>query len=606
MKSLRKSLPLMFKLVGGISTLLLSLGACMTSASAAEQLILQIGPLRHKIKVEDIEKFANTGELSAELKPYSFLLTPQVKDILEKSFTIDPLIAEQFLNDLFKSDDGERLLNQITAVLPNSNPEELKGALKLLLRQTSKLSVVNLLRVYPQETVTIDLSKAASLGIQLNASFLQSQLIAPQLEKALKTTNSTPIVPRFDPTAPGQETVLMETLVLNDRSRDRQIPLDIYYAKKTKGPLVVMSHGFAADRRFLRYLARHLASYGITVVSVEHPGSDINALIKTATGLKFSQILPPAEFVDRPQDISFVLTQLTTLTQQKGQFKGKFNTEQVSMIGHSFGGYTALALGGATLDLKALRRFCQENEPLGRSPADWLQCAAGELPYSERKFKDHRIKQIIVFNPIIGELFGNHLSEINIPTLMLSASEDGITPTIPHQLKPFQQLSGEKYLLVAVGATHMSVTDISNGNSAMGQNTLVREVMGIKAEPLRQVARGVSLAFIQQLTPQGPDYQGFLTGTYIESWSEKNLKFRFGTQLPSSLDTWLNVLNLGHQKPSLMPFKPDFSSLPIVNFQHYFVDARQQLLKPESSTEKLNELFTGLLHTHTGQFDRWS
>lgn len=604
MKSLRKLSPFILKCVGGISTVFLSLGSLLSPASAAESVVLQIGPLRHKIMVEELAQFATTGEVSSELQPYRFFLTSQVQDILQKSLTIDPLIAEQFLNDLFKSDDGERLLTQISNAFPNSTAKDLKQTLKLLLQQTNQLNFVNLLRVYPQETVTVDLSKVASLGIQFNAPSLRSRFITSHLEEMLKTKTSTSIIPRFDPTAPGEDGVLTEKLRLEDRSRDRQIPIDIYYAEKTKGPLVIMSHGFAADRRFLRYLAIHLASYGITVVSVEHSGSDINALIKTATGLKFSQILPPAEFVDRPQDISFVLTQLGILNREDHSLKGKFNTDQVSMIGHSFGGYTALALAGATLDLKALRRFCQDSSPLGRSPADWLQCAAGELPYSQRQFKDRRIKQIIVFNPIIGQLFGNNLSQITIPTLLLSSSEDGITPTIEHQLRPFKQLSGDKYLMVAVGATHMSVTDIINANSAMAQSTLVREVMGTEAEPIRKAVRGVSLAFIQQLTSQSLDYQLFLTPAYVESLSEQNLKFRLGTQLPLQLDAWLNVLTFGTQKVTLTSFLPQVPSLP--NLQQYFVSAKQIIMKPQYSTEQLNDLFTGLLHIYSKQSDKVS
>ncbi|WP_419761115.1 alpha/beta hydrolase family protein, partial [Crocosphaera watsonii] len=239
------------------------------------------------------------------------------------------------------------------------------------------------------------------------------------------------IQPKFDPTVSGQKSISIERNVLYDRSRNRYIALDIYTAKKpmVRWWLCLMDlHQIVV---FCRYLAKHLTSYGITVVSVEHPGSDIHALLKTATGINSSQILQSEEFIDRPQDISFVLNKLTLLNENTRKFKGKFNTQEVSIIGHSFGGYTALALGGAPLDLKTLRSFCQKESPLKRSPADWLQCAAGELPYPQRNFQDNRIRQIIIFNPIIGELFGNNLSQIKVPTLILSASDDGITPIFP-------------------------------------------------------------------------------------------------------------------------------------------------------------------------------
>ena len=342
----------------------------------------------------------------------------------------------------------------------------------------------------------------------------------------------------------------------------------------------------------------------MTVVSIEHPGSDIHALLKTATGIKFSQILPSAEFIDRPQDVSFILNKLTLLNTANSKFKGKFNTQKVSMIGHSFGGYTALALAGASLDLKALRRFCQQQLPLKRSPADWLQCAAGELPYPQRKLQDTRIKQVILFNPIIGELFGKNLSKIKIPTLMLSSSDDGITPTISHQLKPFQKLSTEKYMLVAMGGTHMSITDMNSMNSAMAKSTLVREFMGVQAEPVRRLVRGISLAFIQQLTPQKSEYEIFLTPTYVESLSQKDLQFRLGTELPVSVESWLNITSF--EKPKISLSSLQLKLTPLHNIQRSFVNARQLLIQPQYSSEKLNDLFTGLLHIHAEHFEKWS
>ncbi|MDJ0508239.1 MAG: alpha/beta hydrolase [Crocosphaera sp.] len=604
MNFLNALLVFLLKLFGGMSPILLSLICGLSPVLAAENITLKVGMLKHQIAVEDLHTFTKTETLPPNLKPYHFFLTDDIKHLLSQSFTIDSLIAQQFLADLFKSDDGERLLKQITEVLPNSDSSTIKEGLQLLLTQTNSLSIINFLRVYPQENLTIDVTKSAMLGFQVNSSFIQSRLISSHLDKGLKSSSFSHKLPQFDPTSPGKQAVSMKTTVFYDNSRKRYIPLDIYTAKYTQGPLVIMSHGFASDRRFLSYLAKHLASYGMTVVSIEHQGSDIHALLKTATGIKLSEILPSAEFIDRPQDISFVLNQLTLLNTENSKFKGKFNTQKVSMIGHSFGGYTALALGGASLDLKALRRFCEQQLPLKRSPADWLQCAAGELPYPQRNLKDNRIKQIILFNPIIGQLFGENLSQIKTPTLILSASDDGITPTISHQLKPFQKMTTEKYILVAMGGTHMSITDMNSINSAMAKSTLVREVMGPNAEPVRRLVRGISLAFIQQLTSDKSDYEMFLHPSYVESLSENKLQFRLGTELPVSVETWLNVSSFEPPKINLASLQLKLTAIP--NLQGYFVNARQLLIRPQYSSEKLNDLFTGLLNIHDDHFDKWS
>ncbi|ACK65206.1 protein of unknown function DUF1400 [Rippkaea orientalis PCC 8801] len=597
MKSSRKFLPLVLKLVGGLSTLCLSLGSGLTSSVlAAEKLTFKLGPLQQTIKIDDLEAFAKTGKLSAELQPYRLIFTPQAQQILGQHIQVEPMIAERFLEDLLDSGDGDKLLQQIKQALPESTLQQVKGALRLLVQQTKTLSIINFLRIYPEETLTIDLSSVASLAIQFNAPFLQSQLLNSPLEQSLKSTTQTTVNRTFDPTKTGEKSVYHNTLVLSDRSRNRNIPLDIYYSNQTQGSLVVMSHGFAADRHFLRYLARHLASYGLTVVSIEHPGSDINALFQTSVGLKVSEMLPSAEFIDRPQDVSFVLTQLSLINQQESYLKGKFNTEEVTMIGHSFGGYTALALAGATVNLKALRQFCQEISPVGRSPADWLQCAAAELPYSSRRFKDSRVKQVIALNPIVGKLFDNNLSQITIPTLILSASDDRITPTIPHQLQPFKELPDPKYLIVAFGATHMSATDFNNYTPDLSQSTLVREVIGSQAEPVRQLVKGVSLAFIQQLTSQGYEYKSFLTSGYVESLSNDQIRFRFTTQLSSNIESLLKVLVLGQQTLAIHPLPA--KDIPLNQLKDYLFYTRKIWVEPEYCTLTINDLFTSLLTSY--------
>jgi len=539
-----------------------------------------------------------TGKVPPALKPYEFLLTPNLRQALSRSLHVDPILVEPFLTDLFSSPDGEKLLAQLSAALPGSNAQQIEETFSQSLAKKSTLSFLSFLRAYPSENLTFDLPSVAKIAVQLNASYWQNQLIGPQLERDLQVKVNKNTTFKIDPTARGKQVVSNVTFLLRDKSRQRDIPVDIYYSAKTRGPLVVISHGFAADRKFLKYLARHLASHGLTVAALDHPGSNIAALFQTAVSMKLSKLLPASEFIDRPQDVTFLLDKLEKLNQHQGILHGKINTQQVTVIGHSYGSYTALALAGATLNPRALREFCQALTPLERSPADWLQCAGAELPYGKRQFRDPRVAQVIALNPIIGNLFGNDLSGVRVPTLILSSSDDGVTPTISHQLQPFKQLQGEKYLLIAFGGTHMSVTDMSNLDSTVGQSTLVKEVMGIEAEPIRQLVKGVSLAFVEQLTPAAATYRSFLSPAYVQSFSNELLSFRLARELPSSLDTWLNVLYLGwhnsEDKPSL-----------VKKIQGYFANAKQILSQPGYCTGQLDHLFTGLLNNYDYDGQYW-
>ncbi len=530
-------------------------------ASAAEHLILRLGPLERAVAIADLEEFAETGELSSVLKPYSKLLTPQVQQVLTRQLHINPNLTEKFINDLLSSADSPQILEKIGSALPDSSLEELKEALFLAGRESEGLSIVGFLQAYPQQNVTVNASSAIAIALQLNASQLQSKAIGPILEQELSIEDQGEFRSSFDPTAGGSQYVWERTLRLRDQKRERSIIVDLYWARKSQGPLVILSHGFASDRKFLTYLARHLASHGITVAAIEHPGSNYTWIDQASLGKEPGDLLPASEFIERPQDVSFVLDRLTRINRRYGSLQGKFNTQQVSVIGHSLGGYTALALAGGELDLETLRQFCKNRSPFIQSPADWFQCAAASLPDGRVELQDKRVVQVIAFNTVTGHLFGKDgLAQVTTPTLILTGTEDIITPSLNHQLRAFAHLGGSKYLVSAIGGTHLSVTDQGNLNDALARSTLVKEQIGKEAEPLRKLVRGVSLAFIKQLTPEAEIYQPFLTPAYTQSLSNSTITLRLHTKLPTTLNAWLEISPIENQPMAIrLPQGKNFS-----------------------------------------------
>ena len=519
-----------------------------TPGQAAERLTFRLGPFQQTIAIADLETFAKTGELSPVLKPYALVLTPDVRKALADRLELDPNIGDQVVNELLRSPAGQRMLAALGVAIPGSTVEQLQAAVTLAARQANGLSVLAILRAFPQETVTVDVSSIAAIASQLNFSYWESQALSPILERELKV-ESPAFTATFDPTVPGSQGVQQETLVLRDRQRQRTLPVDLYWSDRPTGPLVVLSHGFGANRTFLAYLARHLASYGLTVAAIEHPGSNLAWLASPSPGLARDTLLSAAEFVERPRDISFLLDQLAQRNQEPGALQGKLNTNQVSVMGHSLGGYTALALAGAELNVEGLRQFCQERIPLGLSPADWLQCTAIDLPERRVQLRDPRVAQAIALNPVVGRLFGpDGLKRVATPTLILTGTEDNLTPTLTHQLQPFAQLPQPKYLVTAIGGTHLSVGDPANFSDMITQSTLVRERQGPETEQLRQLLQGVSLAFIKQLTPEAKLYQPFLTSGYAQSLSTAQIPLRLNTQLPASLAPWMKVAALPPQQ----------------------------------------------------------
>ena len=513
---------------------------------AAERVVIKVGPIRQTIELSDLETFARTGTVPANLRLYQRFLSPQVQQSLRQTLDLDPRMGDRVIEDLLASPNGDLLLDTLAQVAPDLSMDQLRGAIRLAASQADGLSVLGLLRAVEQETLEIDLSTAIGLVSQLNLSNLESRSLSGVLEQELQVAVATPLPTNLDPTTPGTAEFSQRTLILRDSDRQRVIPIDVHWSRDPQGPLVVLSHGFGADRYFLDYLAKHLASHGLTVVSVEHPGSNVQALLDLPIDPEIaespSRLLPASEFLDRPRDVSFVLDTLADISQGNSFYRDVFNTEDVTIIGHSLGGYTGLALAGATLDLRSLQSFCQNIQPLVISPADWLQCAAVDLPEQVADLSDDRIKQVMAMNPLVGRLFGEAgLSEVTVPTLLLTGTQDNVTPTLNQQLAPFTQLSGPKYLLAVIGGTHLSVGDPSNVNPALSELPFMAELRGEETANLRQLLRGVALSFVQQRSPEAAQYRPFLSAAYAQSFSTPTLPLRLTEDLPVSIRQWLVI-----------------------------------------------------------------
>ena len=402
-------------------------------ATAVEEIVIQLGPLRAPLQVSDLEQAATTDQVPAGLRPYGPLFTPTVRQTLRRPLSLDPHMSDRIVADLLSSEHGQQLLDLLATVAPGLSPTALQTAIQTAAQSPEGLSLLGIIKTLPGERLTLNAGKSLTLLTQLGLSHWEQLALSHVLNQTLEDGTMAGAL-RFNPAMTGSETVRTWSHALTDDRRERTVPIDIYYSRHTQGPLVLLSHGFGADRDFLAYLGKHFASHGLTVVSIEHPGSNVKALSEAE-----GAILPASEFIDRPLDVRFVLDYLKALNAASRTDQQRFNLDQVTLVGHSLGGYTGLALAGAPLDIEALHQFCQGLAPNDLSPADWLQCAATDLALPPTGLADDRITQLVIMNPIIGQLFGAEgLRQVEVPTLILTGTEDGVTPTGDQQLRPFE------------------------------------------------------------------------------------------------------------------------------------------------------------------------
>ena len=79
----------------------------------------------------------------------------------------------------------------------------------------------------------------------------------------------------YDPMKVGNREVVSEKFEVLDLSRDRKLPVRVYFPEtKAAAPVVILSHGLGGSCDNNPYLGNHWAKRGYVVVFVQHPGSD--------------------------------------------------------------------------------------------------------------------------------------------------------------------------------------------------------------------------------------------------------------------------------------------------------------------------------------------
>lgn len=517
----------------------------MTQVTAAERVRFQYGPFYQSIPVKDLETFIGTGELSPELAGYASLLSPDQLVSLRRGLLLNPDISKRALPEMLRSPMGERLMQVLNLVVKNTNPAELAAVVSRASEMPSGLNLINMFRAFPGQEMAIDARVIMGVKAQLEADYNTSKALSAQLTRDLFRKDAVLAPQSIDPAVPGPFAIQEQPLLITDQRRQRQISLVVYAPaapglKPAQGPLVVLFHGLGGTQNALAYLARHLSSHGFTVVTLKHPGHTALERSQDEYTLGGELYMPAQEFIERPQDVSFALDQLKRLNKQPGLWRGKFNTRQVTVIGQSLGGTSALLLAGGEPDLESLRATCKAIAPIGEALGDWAICNATALPGNSFALGDRRVVQAITINPNVGDLFGPQgLSQVHAAVLMVSSTDDAIAPAITNHLRPFNQLPSPKYLLTAVGASHMSVNDQTNLRN-LKRVRVVSEQIGDQYLPLQQLFRGLTLAFVKQLTPQAEQYQPFLSPAYAQSLSSEAVPLRLNTSLPDSIVQHLN------------------------------------------------------------------
>jgi predicted dienelactone hydrolase len=257
-------------------------------------------------------------------------------------------------------------------------------------------------------------------------------------------------------------------------------------------PVIVFSHGFPLNAPWYADLTEHLATHGFVVIAPEHEDD-----------LRDEQWSGLADAViDRTQDVSAAIDWVEAQSAGPSARQGLWDPARIAVVGHSWGGYTALAMGGARLDFHDLRKRC-EGTPPGSSKE--LVCRAllprivdlvtragleAEPAGLWPAVHDRRVDASV---SIAGDAypFGPRgLAHVRVPVMLAGGTADSGTPFDWGTGMAIEHVTGvHKLAFVLREADHMFLTRWEN--LPWVRKTLFYEVMPF--EPVWDKARAIDL-----------------------------------------------------------------------------------------------------------------
>jgi predicted dienelactone hydrolase len=291
----------------------------------------------------------------------------------------------------------------------------------------------------------------------------------------------------YDPFVRGGSSVGVRTIEAFDATRNRTFPCEIWSPEAMPGPrpLVVFSHSSGGGRRQSTFLCTHLASHGYVVAAMDHSEIVAPELARQDGETPEQTTARRSAWVEsRVPDVRFLLDHLLASD-------AALDPERVAIVGHSFGGWTALAATEADRRIRSV---------VALAPGGSSRPRPG------------------ILQATLAFAWGR-----DVPTLYLVAENDVSLP-LDGMVELFERTPATKRMVILSRADHLHfMDDVETRHEAVRAMPWPEELAWLPKE-MRPVAelcsgdeahafvRGLTLSHLDATVRQRENAERFLTG----------------------------------------------------------------------------------------------
>lgn len=179
-------------------------------------------------------------------------------------------------------------------------------------------------------------------------------------------------------------------------------------------PVILMSHGWGGNFKRMAWLSAALAEKGAIVVAVNHPNSTTGELGN----------LNALDHWTRAQDLTAALNHAVS----SPLLAEHIDASRIYAAGFSYGGWTALSLGGLTGSHEGFAKLCMDGEKVTSHCADILRAGIKIEDIDPVKwnaaYKDPRISAVAAIDPALTfGLTASNSANLDVPVLLIGLGD---------------------------------------------------------------------------------------------------------------------------------------------------------------------------------------